>query len=150
MDSLIDSVTVIAKGIGRGRFRDDVMGEAYLEMVAAEAEGCSREEIERRVRVQCRNSNRRQWREENRISFEIPVRMKRQVYESTDAGAIFALNRAIDSLPTRQRHAVNLRFRRGLAHAGIAVELGCTVRASHGVLARALESIKVSRGKSRK
>ncbi len=131
----IDAVTRIAKGIGSGRFRDEVMGEAYLALVEAEADGCSPAEVDRRVRVRCRNIMRRQWTAENRISYVAP---KGDVV-TTDHTVLWE---AIKGLPARQYRAVVLRFWGGLTFAEIGVEMNCSEKAAKGVVGRALGTVQ--------
>src|ERR1035441_2962058 len=70
-DKRIAIAAGIAKGMSRERCHDEgeVIGEALLALVEAEVSGLSPEEAEAWVRRECRNALRRQWRDENRVSF---------------------------------------------------------------------------------
>jgi predicted DNA-binding protein (UPF0251 family) len=125
----------IAKAIGRGRFREEVLGDAYLALVEAEANGMSPEEAERRVRDKCRNAVRRQWRYENRISFVAPK-------GASVATSHADLWEAIKVLPPRQYRAVVLYFWEGLSGSEIAVEMQCSRKAVENLIGRALSAIK--------
>jgi DNA-directed RNA polymerase specialized sigma24 family protein len=134
-DERIARVARIAKGIAPIRFRDDVLGDAYLTVVEAEAEGIPTEEAERRVRAACRNTLRRRWRDENRISFDVPK-----------GGPAIAdhpeLWEAIKALRPRQYRAVVLRFWGGLSYSEIASEMHCSEKAAQNMLSRALANVK--------
>src|ERR1035441_3534715 len=136
-DKRIAIASGIAKGMSRERCHDEgeVLGEAFLALVEAGLSGLSPEEAEARVRRECRNALRRQWRDENRVSF---VARKGGATAPDHAD----LWEAIKALPPRQYRAIHLHFWEGLEYSEVATEMGCTEKAAQNLGCRALVNLQ--------
>lgn len=137
-EECIADVERIAKGMSRGRCADEgnVLGEAFLALVQAHKDRLSPEQAEIRVRRKCRNALRRQWAAENRVSFTgTPKR---------DIAAPYypELRDAIESLPSRQRRAVQLHFLEGIEYSEVATMMSCTEKAAENLGCRALANLQ--------
>src|SRR4051794_3349415 len=62
------AVLKIAKAIGRGRYRDDVISDAQMALIAGVAKGLDGENLRMYVRKQLRNTMRRLWAQDNRTA----------------------------------------------------------------------------------
>jgi len=134
-DESISNAEKIAKAIGKGRFRKEVVADAHLALVEAEAAGMSKDEAEKLIRTRCRTALRRQWGYENRISSTAP------------RGGVPTLNHvdlweALKALPPRQHRAVVLHFWEGLRCSEIAAEMLCSEKAAQNLIGRALATLK--------
>ena len=134
-DARISSAEQIAKAIGRGRLRQDVLGDAYLALVEAEAAGMSQDAAEKLVRRKCRTALRRQWGYENRTSLTAP---REGIVTSNNADLWEALN----ALPPRQHRAVFLHFWEGRTCSEIAQEMLCSEKAVQNLIGRAFATLK--------
>jgi DNA-directed RNA polymerase specialized sigma24 family protein len=140
-DERMASVAGIARGMSRGRCADEgeVLGEAFLALVEADAAGLGPEKAEIQVRRKCRNALRRQWREESRTSSP-----GRDIAEPDYT----ELREAIKSLPSRQCCAIELHFLEGLEYSEVAAEMSCTEKAAENLGCRALANLqKILSGK---
>jgi hypothetical protein len=143
-DERIAIASGIAKGMSRERCHDEgeVLGEAFLALVEAGLSGLSPEEAEARVRRECRNALRRQWRDENRVSF---VARKGGIITAPDHSDLWE---GIKALPPRQYRAIHLHFWEGLEYPEVATEMGCTEKAAQNLGCRALANLqKILSGK---
>jgi hypothetical protein len=136
-DERIASIAEIAKEMSFGRCHDEgeVLGEAFLALIEAEAAGLLPGEAETQVRRKCRNALRRQWREENRASF-VAVKRNAVAPDYTELGD------AIKALPIRQRRAIDLHFFNGMEYSEVAIEMACTEKAAENLGCRALANLQ--------